>query len=452
MFTQNEIDTILEKKLNKDFFDITLKQQKKDNPIIYRGPGTIYHKNDGEIYLKLYHTNKKTSIKLLSNLFNNSDIKPGKLIPEHYYYTLRIRDGRKTWTSKNIFIDNDLELSENGCLIITKIKNISVTENRIKNKDTQNHFITYIQGKYDLPANEIKTTENYSKVCITSLDINNVQYKIEQEEKHIEVYATIPRLTNTINHIKIFLEALSISIGKHLHPLLLLTVEPKSSTAIIYSNEQKNSSKKLWSPLPQQKLYEAKNLNTLIQQYINTINDPLSHIYVYWYRVYSDSTSHIENQALTLTTCIEGILKEYFYELGLPEQNYIKLLTDAIIKLESNDIGIHNRALKRIIDSIKMGTHFTIKEALIKFETTHILTKYHLKIWNKIRNKSHHADILNNKPEDLEKYYTQLNTCLEILYIIIFCHIKYKGEYIQYSQDGWPTAYFDYEKEHQSPL
>jgi hypothetical protein len=44
MFTQNEIDTIIEKKLNKDFFDITLKQQKKDNPIIYRGPGTIYHK------------------------------------------------------------------------------------------------------------------------------------------------------------------------------------------------------------------------------------------------------------------------------------------------------------------------------------------------------------------------------------------------------------------------
>ena len=29
MFTQNEIDTIIEKKLNKDFFDITLKQQKK---------------------------------------------------------------------------------------------------------------------------------------------------------------------------------------------------------------------------------------------------------------------------------------------------------------------------------------------------------------------------------------------------------------------------------------
>ena len=29
-------------------------------------------------------------------------------MPDHYYYTLRIRDGRKTWTSKNIYISNDL--------------------------------------------------------------------------------------------------------------------------------------------------------------------------------------------------------------------------------------------------------------------------------------------------------------------------------------------------------
>ena len=308
-------------------------------------------------------------------------------------------------------------------------------------------------GNYKLPANEIKTTENYSKVSITSLDINNVQHKIEQEEKHIEVYATIPSSVNTINHIKIFLEALSISLGKYLHPILLLTVDPKTRTAIIYSNEQNNSSKKLWSPLPQQQLYQAKNLNTLITQYINTINEPLAPMCGYWYRVFDDSTSHIENQALTLTTCIEGILKEYFYELGLPDQNYIKLLEDAINKLQTNNIGIDSRVLTKIITSAKNANQFTIKEALTKLKDINILTQYHLKIWNKIRNKSHHADILNNNSEDIEKYYTQINTCLEILYIIIFYHIKYEGEYTQYSEDGWPTSYFDKEKKkHQSPL
>lgn len=63
------------------------------------------------------------------------------------------------------------------------------------------------------------------------------------------------------------------------------------------------------------------------------------------------------------------------------------------------------------------------------------------KAWVSLRNLSAHADKFQGNEIDFSKIQKALNnmhTCLALLYRLIFKHVKYTGEYTDYSIIGWP--------------
>lgn len=446
MFTPEKIETILKNNFQVDFFDILLEQEKDENPKQYRGPGTIYQNKNGEIRLKLFHTNTENPIDQLSDFIEEFNLAPGKVIPRHHYYTLTITDHVRTWTAKNIYISNSQQVSDEGILIDTKINSISITEKRLLIKNVDNFATAYVSGKYTLPANKSKTAKYSSSISITTLDIDEAKYEIEEEEDYIEIHAELKNKSNPSEEIKIFLEALSIALGKHLAPILVTSGNKDTFTTTIYS--QKNTSKhlKLEQPLPRFIIHNPESLNEFISKYFIKITQPLSVTYRYWHRIFSSSADSFENRALTITTAIEGLLKELYNELGLPEKSFCQNIEEAINIITSSSFHINKRALSRITSSLHNALLFSPKQALTSLRNLNIINRKHLLIWTKARNKSHHAEFMAEGVNKIEEQYYQILTCLEIFYILIFYHINYKGKFTQYSLEGWPDGFFDPEK------
>jgi len=446
MLTPEEIDTILSNKFSLDFFDISLTQNSDKNPKQYRGPGTIYQNEKGEIRIKLFHASSIEVSYHLSLLLGKDDSSPGKLIPKHHFYTLKINDHNREWTAEHIYLHNDLHISDDGVLIDTKINSISITEKRLLIKDGDNFAIAYLSGKYNLPANKSKTTKYSSSISITTLDIDEAKYKIEEEDDYIEIHAELKNKSNPSEEIKIFLEALSIALGKHLVPVLVTSGNKNTFTTVIYS--QKNTSKhlKLEQPLPRFIIHSPESLHEFISKYFITITQSLSVIYRYWHRVFSSAADSFENRALTITTAIEGLLKELYNELGLPDKSFAQNISEAKNILTSSSLNINKRALSRINSSLNNALLFSPKQALTSLRNINIINRNHLLIWTKARNKSHHAEFMAEGVNKTEEQYYQILTCLEIFYILIFYHINYKGKFIQYSLEGWPDGFFDPEK------
>lgn len=446
MFTPTEIEAILSNKYSKDFFDISFTQNKDENPKQYRGPGTIYQNEKGEIRVKIFHSSTSELNYRLSLLIENNDITPGKLIPKDRYYTLTIHDHHRTLIAESVYIENSLHISDSGVIIDAKINKITVTENRNIINNDQNFAIAYVFGRYSLPANKEKIKKYSSSISITALDINKTKYEIEEEENYIKIYVILESESNPSEKIQIFLEALSISLGKHLVPALLISGNEDTLTTSIYSQRNKSMHLKLEQPLPSFMIHQSESLNEFICKYSNTIPEPFSIIYRYWYRVFSSSGDDIENQALTITTAVEGLLKELYNELGLPDKEFSKYIEDSKNIIASSSLKIHERALSRIKSSLNNALLFSPKQALTSLQNLSIIEKRHLVIWSKIRNKSHHAEIMGEGIYKIEKYYHEILTCLELFYILIFYHINYNGKFTRYSLNGWPDGFFDPEK------
>jgi hypothetical protein len=446
MFTPTAIEAILSNKYSEDFFDISFTQNKDENPVQYRGPGTIYQNEKGEIRVKLFHAAATDVGYHLSLFFGKDNLAPGKLLPKHHFYTLTINEHNRTWTAEYIYLDNDLHVSDDGVLIDTKINKISIIEKRQFIKGGQNFATAHVLGKYSLPANKEKVTKYCSSISITTLDINKVKYEIEEEENHIEIHAELEYKDNPLEEIKIFLEALSIALGKHLVPVILTGGNKDTFTTSIYSQKNTSKHRKLEQPLPRFIIHNPESLNEFISKYSITITRPLSIIYRYWHRLFSSSDDSFENRDLIITTAVEGLLKELYKELGLPDKEFCEYIDEAKNIITSSSLEINKRALSRITSSLNNALLFSPKQALNSLQDLNIIKKVHLVIWKKTRNKSHHAEIMGEDVDKTEKSYYQILTCLELFYILIFYHINYKGKFIRYSLDGWPDVFFDPEK------
>ena len=139
-----------------------------------------------------------------------------------------------------------------------------------------------------------------------------------------------------------------------------------------------------------------------------------------------------------LTTAIEGLLKKYFSEHGAPDADFVAQAEDAKPKIKAADIG--QRIKERILSSLGNALSSTPKNSLHSLVVSEIIPVELIKTWSELRNKSAHADELKQSDAELQDFLDQLFGCLELFYCLLLKHIEYKGNYIRYSQTGWPVA------------
>lgn len=190
---------------------------------------------------------------------------------------------------------------------------------------------------------------------------------------------------------------------------------------------------------------DIKSFACFFDKYLAAIDSPFSDLFGFWHKVNRAWQSGIENASLSLGVAIEGILKTYFGEHGLPDDEIAQQANAAKEILGGLDLGARIR--DRLFGSIGgLLNNSSPKSSLYHLAQDGIINKSMAGKWVKLRNKSVHPDKLNEDPQAFQKYIDLNYTCIALLFLLLFSIIEYEGNYIDYSADGWPEKKVKEEK------
>ncbi|MCK4419260.1 hypothetical protein KAV79_05595, partial [Candidatus Aerophobetes bacterium] len=148
----------------------------------------------------------------------------------------------------------------------------------------------------------------------------------------------------------------------------------------------------------------------------------------------------ITNASLALAVAIEGIIKAYFEKYGLPDREILCQIREAKQLIKHSELG--KRIKKRLLSSIDGLKSTSPKGALYQMSDMSLFPKSFVVEWLSLRNKSAHADRIDQDEKTKQIYFDQIYTCITLFYCLLFKVIGYEGNFIDYSQEGHPEKSF----------
>lgn len=437
-----EIESILDSKLILEFFEIVLTQMKENTPRKYRGPGSIWQDGDGFLHLKMYHTyvtNDEAMTEVNAALGGN-DLAVGKIIGDDHYFSLEAKDTQgRIWKEEGVWVTGNLSFLAPGRVIEARLQQITtIADCKTQEDKSELHVSAIVQDGYRLPYNELEKTEQKTPRNICKLNVCGETCEIRKRKNHLEISAVIPSVQKAEHYSNLLVEALSIGTGNFLYPLVQVISAGGKKITSIYARKIGGSSAKLLTPFPVQNPHGSTNLNAFVSKYVTKIGEPNSPIFGYWFRILGESSGELENMALVLTTCIEGTIKKYYPNYGLPDSEFLGQVTEAIEKLKKSHF--EKRTKSRILSTLASAKNPSTKNALREFAKNGVISESLVKLWVRLRNKSAHADQLKRNEQELQEFLDDVHGALELFYVLLLFHVGYEGEYFQYSKKRWPVS------------
>jgi hypothetical protein len=443
LLDKKEIESLLNSSWVMDFANITLTRKNDKDTSVYSGPGSISQSNDGLLELKMYHVyeSQEEMNHEMKGAFRGNELTAGKIIEEHYYYSLEAIDiSGKKWETDNVWPSGHMRFPSAGRVIEASLDRVTNTSVRREQEDLSKTYASlFIPGIYELPCNELEKTESSSSSSIYSLDLASGDCKIKKRDQHLEISTNISQGLDPELFSSLLLEALSVGIGSYMRPLVKIVTHQKNRTTTIYSRQAEKNGKTIPPPIPTNRVRGPHALSQFVNKYLATFTEPYSPIFGYWFRIVSQSTGELENKALVFTTSIEGVLKEYYSKYGLPDGEFLKEVSSATKLITDLDI-IGARAKSRLLSTLGNAKASTPKNALYALANKKLIPDELIEIWVELRNKSAHADELKQNKAELQEFLDQTFGCLELFYLLLMIHIGYVGDFIQYSKEDWPIA------------
>jgi len=434
------INKLMSSKFEIDYIDIDLTQQIKENPIIYNGSGTIYQDKNGVLNLKLYA--KRTNIeKKLSHIFKH--YVPGRIIGNEDYFSLRATDmSGNEWCAEDISPSANVSFPAAGQIIKAKlreIKNITEADMRIRSGKTCLFIVA--PGSYEIPCNKKEDLENGGWRLNKSLfSVNEVDFEFKKLDNYLTIKASTE--TNALpeqSEIRI-LEALSIVHGRIVRPMIIDHSHSGIRTLRIKSVDDTFPNKWLSYPIEHSLPSHLGIFANFFEEYLSSIKSPNSELFGFWYKINRAWQSGIQNASLALAVAIEGIVRSYFEQYGLPDKEIRQQALQAKQLIKHSELG--KRIKDRLLSSIGSLKIASPQAALYQMSGTGLFPKSFVVEWISLRNKSVHADQIEQnkkiKQIDINRNYT----CLALFYCLLFKIIGYEGNFIDYSQEGWPEKSF----------
>ena len=441
LLDNKEIESVISNNISIDFVSMTLTQDTTDNPKSYSGPGSVFLGVDGVIRLKMYHVYQKEEDiqRDFGDSFSDDGLVPGKIIGDQHYYSLEAVDMKgRQWSSSHISLSGHTSFPARGKIIETSLQKISLAHARAEEDEPKEELAYFIfPGKYKIPCNAYEKSEKGTSLTLCKLNLGDHNCDIKKRDDHIEMLVRGSSGMVIDKYSSILIEGVSICTGVFLRPKLRIESNKRRRLAVIYS-VGKPPTQELQTPIDGMSKRDGAHLEEFVRKYTEKVNEPFTELFGYWYRVYSESSGELENRALVLTTAIEGLLKNYFQEHGIPDSEFIAQVNDAKPKVKAIEIG--KRVKERILSSLGNAISPTAKNSLHSLAASKVIPDELIKIWSELRNKSAHADELKQSDAELQIFLDQLFGCLELFYCLLLRHIEYKGNYIRYSQTGWPAA------------
>ena len=128
-----------------DCIDIRLTQKKDKDPIVYRGPGTIYQDEHGILQLKLYSKLGDTN-KEISHHFKHC--RPGKIIASDEFFSLKATDmSGNEWLADDIYISITISSPLTGVIIKSRLDEIKTIELNKARANTKKDYLSVVYIK-----------------------------------------------------------------------------------------------------------------------------------------------------------------------------------------------------------------------------------------------------------------------------------------------------------------
>lgn len=433
-FNKETIDKFISNSFEIDCIDICLTQKTDEDPIIYTGPGTIYQDKHGILQLKLYSKSNDIE-KDLSHQFKHYP--PGKIIPDEDYFTLKATDmSGNEWVADNILISANVSPSTASMVIKSKLAEIKTIEsNEARSNTEKNYLFIIVPGQYKIPCNKTEGLPNGGwRLNRTVFSANEIDFEFKKYDDYLIIYANA-KTENLDKDVYLkLIEALSIFTGFIVRPIVIKNTQKDNDALKIKSVDNSFTNKKLIPPFKQFTKTEFKSFTCFLEKYLANIEAPFSDLFAFWHKINRAWQTSIENSSLSIGVAIEGIVKSYFSELGLADEEILKQAKEAKKLIKNSDLG--ERIKNRLSGSIGLLKNTSPKRALDQMVQKKWLNKAMMNEWEKLRNRSVHPDKMNQDLIAIQKYIDQVDTCLALFYRLIFIIIKYESNYRNYSKRG----------------
>lgn len=440
ILSDKELKKIANNEFSLEFLRAKLVQQVANNPTVYTGPGSITQTSDGKLQLKMYCLIESSEdlAKELNSLGSGNGLEPGQLIGSEHYFAFEGLDVfGQIWKATDIWESGDVSFPASGRIVRSDLRSV---ESRIERPATSmgiRRTVFVVPGTYKFPFTQGQpgTSEPSFSACKIDLgEGRTCEVKTHGAGLVIVINFQAADLENYSQRV---LEAIGLCVGAHLVPQVEITLTEKGRIQILRRlNKDSSQQHRIMPPIPGNYPDDLAGLQDFSQRYLKQIKEPYSQLAGYWFRVLVSLHSGLENQALVLTTAIEGFLKAYFPDHGKPDEEFVKQLEEAIPKAKVLSVG--TRARERILNTLGHAKAPTPSNALSSLSQAGKIPADLVKVWKALRNRSAHADELKLGASETQVFINELYACLELLYRLIMLHIGFEGRMTRYARVGWP--------------
>lgn len=438
--SDKELASIANNELALEFLKAKLVQQGTDSPRTYNGAGSVVQDKSGQLLLKMYSPfeSSEDGQNELARMFSSSDVEPGQLLRTQDHFAFEGVDFHgQVWTATDVWINVDVSYPAAGRLIRSQLKSIESRDERLKAQNRAGSRVYIVPGTYLLPFNKTQpdTSEPGLSACTIDLGaggVCDIRTRGQALILAIDLQDGAPD-----SYPQRILEAIGLCSGSHLAPQVEIAQNEKKRIQIIRCRQNDaNDHQRIVPPIPLGQPGAFEGLQEFVQLYLRRIDEPYSQLAGYVYRTLAGFHSGLENQALVLTTAIEGVTKIYFGAHSGPDREFVAQLDDARVVVENAEVG--ERALNLLLSCLGNAKTPRVKNVLTSLASTGRIPTTLIKTWTRLRNKSAHADELKLGYTEYQIFINDVYACLELFYRLVMLHIDFKGNMIRYSEIGWP--------------
>lgn len=436
--TDKDFGAIGRNEFSLDFLKATLTQQIEVNPKTFTGPATVWQDGDGRLQLKMFAPSENPNELIdVMNELGGGGIQAETLIAAHTYYTLDAFDMYgHVWTAKNVSLDGDISHPMSGRVIRSDIAEIrNVTPRKMPEiAKVKQQFI--VRGEVKIPHThqQPEIPGLTRSMCTVNLGADRT-CEIKQKQDALHILVTMNRDDAEEFGVAV-LQAIGVAAGAELFAQVQVRLKDDQFEQIVRSKNTRTESSRLLTPIPMRYFGDFAGFEAFVSKFSLLDDVTRKQMLGFWHRILAGVSSSTENEALIMTTAIEGILKACFLEAGLPDAEFLSQLDEAKPLVKGLKLG--SRARDRVLTSIGNARNPTPIQALRTLAAQGDLPDDLGKAWNELRNKLVHADELEWDAVKTQAFLDDWFSCLELTYRLIMLKIGYEGQIVRFSRRNWP--------------
>ena len=419
-----DIERFVNGEMELHFRCITLTQKNSQEPILFVGPGRVYLDN-GELRFCLYHTN--VSDESARHMRMALSGRAGEVVREDSYFLFEGTDAwGRIWTSDSVDLHggsyhSQLSIVEGSTFSLKS----TITSESMGREMLHQVYLPNID--FPFPHYEIPSGIDFES--------GGLIFSLRKHEDICDVTVTGSELRDTLQDA--IHSMLNVLAGIHFQVALVEKIGKGNSTFTIFSRNNDASNFKMPPPIGMPYQLPSRFFERVFNVFLPFFEEEGNVFYGNWNKLNRAWQNGIESTALSVSVCIEGILKTYFNALG-EDLEFKELCQKAKPALKG--LGIDERVKSILQSSLGNAGHFKPKTALHKLTESGLISPGLATKWNVLRSQTAHAVSLGQSLEDQQRLVNLVYANFKLFYQIFFAIIDYDGDRIDYEEQGHPSG------------